>query len=150
VAISSKDNTIFTRLSLILSSVCIIHCLSVPFVIIAMPFFAAFFTETIELVLVLAILPLGLAGFLPVWYKHKNYRLLIYFAASISLILIAQFAFHTSHEIYSTAGFWNFSHFIEISLKPFLTFIGAIGLAWTTYQNNYHTHVCTNKNHVHE
>lgn len=141
----------FSRGGLILSSVCVVHCLSVPLVLLLLPMFAEFFTETLERWLVLSILPLSIAGFVPTWLKHKNRSRLFQFIASLAIIILAQFYFHTDHEIYQ-AGFDIFSrqNIVEAAKKPILTFMGALGLAWVTYQNNQHTHVCKNKNHVHK
>lgn len=139
-----------SKSSLLLSSVCVIHCLSVPFVLVMLPVFADFFTETLERWLVLSILPLSIAGFVPTWLKHKNLSRLAQFVASLGIIVIAQFYFHSGHDIYQASfDFFASQDAIKALKKPFLTFLGALGLAWVTYKNNRHTHVCENKNHVH-
>ena len=146
----SESRNIFSSISLLLSSVCIIHCLSIPIILVLLPAVSQFFTETIENWLVISIIPLSMLGFLPTWFKHRNLKRLMIFCLSLTLIVAAQFLFHTEHSLY-TDGFQisNIGHLIAVAKKPLLTFIGAVGLAWVTYMNNYHTHVCSNKNHIH-
>jgi len=146
----SKSQNIFTTISLVLSSICVVHCLSIPIILIVLPAVSQFFTETIENWLVISIIPLSILGFLPTWFKHKNMQRLTVFCLSLSLILAAQFLFHADHSLYTADfQFSNINHFLATVKKPLLTFIGALGLAWVTYMNNYHTHVCSNENHGH-
>ncbi|MCH8557299.1 MAG: MerC domain-containing protein [Balneolia bacterium] len=135
---------IFSKLSIVLSSACIIHCLSFPIIILLLPALAQFFSSTFETILVLSIIPLSAIGFLPTWRKHKNMRYLYIYLGSLILMLVGQFAFTHSHDMVS-ANFASMEHLAEI----FLITLGAIGLAWVIYKNNKHTHVCKNPHHHH-
>jgi hypothetical protein len=115
---------------------------------------STFFSTTIETVLVMSVLPLSAISFIPTWRKHRNNRLLAYYAAGISIMLLTHLAFHYSglenmltghnHE-----GVHDHAH-LGISLtESSLMILGATLLAWATWKNNRHTHTCKNPNHVH-
>ena len=130
------QQSIFSRLSIIISSLCVIHCLSVPIVIIALPAVAGFFSNTVESIFILTVIPISFFGFLPTWRKHKNHLLLFGYLTSLVLMIGTHFGFHA---LYS--GF----HFIE----SVLMFVGALLLGFVIYKNNKHTHVCKNPHHEH-
>ncbi len=132
---------IFAKLSIFLSSLCVVHCLATPFVLLLLPALSAFFSETIELLLVLSVLPLSMAGFLPTWFRHRNNRLLAFYVTSIGLILFSQFVLHPSHNNAETGI--SLLHWLRIVV----TFTGALLLAWVVFQNNRHTHYCTHPHH---
>lgn len=131
-----------SNMSIVFSSVCVLHCLLTPFFILLLPALAEFFSDTIEFALIMAVVPLSLLGFLPAWLKHKNYALLRYFILGLSLVLVSQLFIHTAHDSLVTRS----------SIAPNLTyiksvvmFLGASILAFAVYKNNKHTHVCNHK-----
>ncbi len=132
---------IFSKLSIFLSSLCVVHCLATPFVLLLLPAMSTLFSETIEIVLVLSVVPLSMAGFLPTWFRHKNNRLLVLYLTSITLILFSQFVLHVSHD--------HAEHGISLMnwIRTGVTFTGALLLAWVVFQNNRHTHYCTHPHH---
>ena len=137
-----KNNINFSKLTIYLSSICVVHCMATPFVIILLPAIATFFTKTIENILVLSVIPLSLVGFIPTWLRHKNYRLLYLYILSIALILFSQFVLHVHHG--HAAG----------DTIPLITWArmgvmitGAILLAGVVFKNNRHTHYCTHCDH---
>lgn len=121
---------------------CVIHCMAIPFVLLLLPALSTFFTETMEHILVLGVVPLSMAGFLPTWLRHKNNRLMLLYVISIVLILFSQFALHTGHEDpdYGLMTLANWT-------RTVLTLTGALILAWVVFQNNRHTHYCTHPHH---
>lgn len=135
---------IFSKLSILLSSACIIHCLSFPIIILMIPALAPLMSSTLETILVLSVVPLSAVGFIPTWRKHKNMRFLYIYASSLALLLIGQFGFTHTHDS-GIATFASFEHLTEIVL----IIAGAVGLAWVIYKNNKHTHVCSNPHHHH-
>lgn len=130
------------RLSIVLSSVCVVHCLATPFVLLLLPAISTFFSETLEQILVLSVVPLSLIGFIPTWLRHKDNRLLTMYIVSIAIILFSQFFLHVDHQ-----------HLAEDSIpvmawvRTGVTFAGALLLARTVFQNNRHTHYCTHPHH---
>ncbi len=133
---------IFAKISIFLSSLCVLHCLATPIVLILLPAMSTFFSETMEHILILAVVPLSIIGFLPTWLRHKNYRYLAVYVLSISMILFSQFVLHVSHDHIADGSIpllgW---------LRTLVTFAGALLLAWVVYQNNRHTHFCTHPHH---
>lgn len=128
--------SLFSRISIFLSSICVIHCLSVPFIIIAMPTLSVFFSSTLETVFVLSIIPISALAFFPTWRLHKNYKLLTGYLVSILILVSAHFGYHSL----------QFSHHY---IETILMLIGATGLAVVLYKINRHTHVCNNPHHEH-
>lgn len=139
-----NSETIFSRASIALSSLCIIHCLSFPILITLLPALSHFVSHTMETILILSVLPLSALGFFPTWKKHKNYRYLWIYAGSISTMFFAHFALphvHITHH--AEAASFDFLAGISLSIA------GALGLAWVIYKNRRHTHVCRNPHHKH-
>lgn len=138
---SRPEGNVISRISIFLSSLCVLHCLATPFILVMLPALSAFFSETVELVLVLSVIPISLVGFIPTWQRHKNYRLLLLYVASIILLIFSQLFLHEEHNgIIESASymFW---------LKNATTFSGALLLGWVVFQNNRHTHFCTHPHH---
>ncbi|GEM_PF-548330 len=135
-------SNIFVKLSIFLSSLCVIHCLATPFVLLLLPALSTLFSETIEIVLVLSVVPLSMAGFLPTWLRHKNNRLMILYVLSIGMILFSQFVLHVSHD-HAEHGSISIMNWVRTGV----TFSGALLLAWVVFNNNRHTHYCTHPHH---
>ncbi|MFU8860205.1 MAG: MerC domain-containing protein [Cyclonatronaceae bacterium] len=140
---------LFRRLSILLSSVCLAHCLAMPLVILMIPAMAHFFSETVETLIVLSILPISLVAFLPVWNRHRNYPLLKVFIASLVLILGSQFIFHNDFIIISNTPVFSTGSFVMAFFSVFIMLAGTLGLAYSLYKVNRHTHVCKNPDHHH-
>jgi len=151
----SRVNAPFlSRVSVVLSGVCIVHCLVTPIIILALPAISVFFDPFVETLLIVSIIPISAAGFLPTWFKHKNYRLLRYYLVGISIMILTHFGFHYfgladfltghTHEVGH-----NHSHASLSFTESAFMITGALILAWATWKNNKHTHVCKNPNHVH-
>ncbi len=136
---SNAVRSLFSRSSVVLSSVCLVHCLATPFIILALPSMSVFFSDTLELILILSVVPLSLAAFMPTWWKHKNVKLAIQFGIGLALVMISQFLFH-QHTTSDVAV--RFPGMMSMAL-------GAGILAWSIYKNNRHTHVCNVPGHVH-
>ncbi|AXJ01037.1 MerC mercury resistance protein [Cyclonatronum proteinivorum] len=135
---------LFSRISIFLSSLCVIHCLAVPFLILFLPALSFFTGSTFESILILTVVPLSAAGFFPTWLRHKNRTYLTVYVSSILLLLIGQFAVSHNHHV-TLAQTASLGYFSEIILLT----VGALGLAWVTYKNAKHTHSCTNPHHKH-
>jgi uncharacterized membrane-anchored protein len=120
-----------------------------PLVVLLLPALAHFFSETVEILIVASILPVSLIAFLPVWNRHRNYSILRIFIVSLVLIFASQFVFHG--DLFSVAisaemvtGSFSMSLIRGISMLA-----GSVGLAYSLYTVNRHTHVCTNPHHHH-
>ena len=149
---SSPDRTqrrSASQLSYFISSLCLIHCLMMPFVILLLPAFSAFFTDTLETILLLSVIPVSLYAFLPTWNKHRNVSLAVMFVSGLSLVLFAQFGIQ--HQHFTTLG----SYFAAMVSEPLvlirlgMLISGVVLLSISVYRNNKHTHVCHNPHHHH-
>lgn len=136
---TNSTRGILSRSSVFLSSVCLIHCMATPFLILALPSFSVFFTDVVEWALILAVVPVSLAAFIPTWLKHKDRTLMARFAVGLAFVLVSQFLFHQHHHS-------------DVSLQwpGILSMsVGAGLMAWAIYRNNRHTHVCDVPGHAH-
>ena len=141
---TQNTTTFFSRLSIALSSLCIVHCLSFPILIAVLPAFSHFMSHTIESLIILSVLPLSALGFFPTWIKHKNYSYLWIYAGSLLAMLIAHFGMphiHINHAAEAAS-----MHFL---MGTSLSIMAALSLAWVIYKNKRHTHVCANPHHKH-
>ncbi|MEX0780741.1 MAG: MerC domain-containing protein [Balneolales bacterium] len=139
---TNNRRKLFSNLSIVFSSVCVLHCMMTPFLILLLPALSEFFSETIELILVMAIVPLSLTGFLPNWIRHKNYFLLLLFISGLAIVILSQLYIHAPHDsLTMQSGIADNSTY----LKSILMFIGAMILAFSVFKNNKHTHVCSHK-----
>ncbi|MCA1802148.1 MAG: MerC domain-containing protein [Rhodothermaceae bacterium] len=136
-------------MSIFLSSLCLAHCLAMPLIVLLLPALAHLFSETVEILLVLSILPISLIAFLPVWNRHRNYSILRVFIISLVLILGSQFVFHgTLFEVAVSAEMMTGAFSMSI-IRGISMLTGSFGLAYSLYMVNRHTHVCTNPHHHH-
>lgn len=152
--ITNKSIPILSRLSIILSGLCIVHCMAVPILLLTLPALSAFFPPYLESLLVLFIIPLSGLGFIPTWKKHKNYRFLQTFIMGLCIIVFTHIGFHFSdleHMIFAEHSSMDHNHaHVGLNLtETTLMILGSALLAWTTWKNNRHTHVCKNPNHAH-
>jgi hypothetical protein len=138
---TTEQSGLLDKLAISLSSLCVIHCLAMPFVIILLPTVSHFFTKTVEFIIIGSVLPVSLAGFLPVWVRHKNMKLMRQFISGLSLLLVTQVLVHIwgSHD-----------DLVWISISVLGTSAGAVLMAISIYKNRRHTHVCKNPYHDHE
>lgn len=145
---------------MILSGICVVHCLLTPVAILLLPAFATFFSSTIESVLVLSAVPLSAISFFPTWKKHRNPKLLYIYLGSLFLLVMAHLSFHYLFgdlvHTHATDIFHRHDHAHDHShtswagiAEPVLMITGALGLAWATWKNNHHTHSCEVPGHRH-
>lgn len=138
-----------SQLSYFISSVCLLHCLLMPFVIILLPAFSAFFNDTLETILLLSVIPVSLYAFIPTWLNHKNGTLAIFFLVGLVMILIAQFGIqHVHFNSIQELITGSISNPIVI-VRLLVLIVGVIILSAAVYKNNKHTHVCHNPHHHH-
>ena len=138
-----------SQLSYFISSVCLLHCLMMPFVILLLPAFSAFFTDTLETILLLSVIPVSFYAFIPTWNKHRNVLLAVMFISGLVLVLFAQFGIQHQH-------FTTLNQYLDATMADPLVLTrlgmligGVVLLSISVYRNNKHTHVCHNPHHHH-
>lgn len=147
--ISINTTPLFRRLSIFLSSLCLAHCLAMPLIVLLLPALAHFFSETVEMLLVMSILPVSLIAFLPVWNRHRNFSILRVFIISLLLIFGSQFVFHGNLFAIAVSAEMMTGAFSMSLIRGMSMLAGSFGLAYSLYLVNRHTHVCTNPHHHH-
>lgn len=140
------STTIWSRISLFLSSLCLVHCMVHPFVIMLLPLASEFVGHTMENIFIIMVVPVSLVGFVPTWLNHRNIKLMSYFSLGLVILVAAQFLIPENLTFSAFGGLTLKSEYF----KSLFIFIGAGFLAWSTFKNNRHTHVCKNPHHVHE
>jgi len=143
----SSHGNVLSKASITLSSLCLIHCLAMPFVILLLPAISQFMSETVETVLILAVIPISAIAFVPTWLKHRNFRLGGIFLFGLTVILIGQFGMNHHHDFMSSSS--QHEAILGFLGRTTVLMIGVFSLAWATYKNNKHTHVCKNPHHHH-
>lgn len=135
---------LFSKISVYLSGLCVIHCLAVPFLILMLPALSILTGNTVEIILILSVIPLSAAGFFPIWVNHKNRIYLAIYLTSIALLLVGQFVLPHNH-----GSVLHYAATFEHAAQLLMVVSGALGLAWVTYKNSKHTHSCKNPHHHH-
>lgn len=120
-----------------------------PFVIVLLPAMSAFVSETMELVLILSIIPVSMLAFIPTWLKHRDVQLAIMFGTGLIFILLSQFMMDHHHDILLGDISANISVAAVFFGRILVMMTGVVLLATATYRNNKHTHVCKNPHHHH-
>ncbi len=140
------STTIWSRISIFFSSLCLVHCMVHPFVIMLLPLASEFVGHTMENIFIIMVVPVSLVGFIPTWLNHRNIKLISYFSLGLVILVAAQFLIPENGQL---SGFGGTALKTEY-FKSLFIFIGAGFLAWSTFKNSRHTHICKNPHHIHE
>ncbi len=112
------------KTGLILSLLCTIHCVLLPFILTIFPYFfiSLFLSEKIEIYILLTSLIFSSMSVCFGLKTHKNFKILPIFATGLIIILIAKTIFHShesnSHNILMIIGglIISVSHFLNNKL----------------------------------
>lgn len=122
---------IWDRIGIIISSVCLVHCLLVPFILMLFPFVESKYDHFHELLTIFVVVPAFLA-FIPGYKKHRNINVL--YLAVTGLIFIMSAAF--LEDIY-------FSH----NAARIVTILGSLFMILAHARNIKHAHQCRTCHH---
>lgn len=140
------QQSLLSKITITLSSLCVVHCMLTPFIILLLPALADLFSERIENVLILSIVPISMVAFLSKWWHHRNTILLVLLSAGLLLVLYSQFFLHGDHEaVRPSTGLTTAQY-----MRSGMLFSGATLVAFSVYRINRHTHVCNHPEHQHE
>ena len=83
-----KKTNKWDKLGVFLSSLCALHCLLTPFLLVAAPFLGELFEQTwIHVILSLFVAPVGLYAFFSGYRHHKNKLLLAVGVLGVALVV---------------------------------------------------------------
>lgn len=111
------------KFAILLSSLCIIHCVLFPVVLIALPsvsLLLSFDSELIHYWLLFAVIPICTFAVIYGYRIHKNWRILVLGSLGVSILLVG---FIFGHDM-----FWGFGETV-------LTVLGSILVAVTHFKN---------------
>ncbi len=95
-----EQTDIWDRLGILLSSLCAIHCLATPLLLLALPVAGEFFeAEWIHVGMALFVLPVGLLAFFSGFRHHRQKRVLSLGILGLALVAGASFLPHEFVEV---------------------------------------------------
>ena len=97
----SKFNLDLT--AIILSALCVLHCLFIPLALLFVPSLAAYFfaQEAFHQILLFFIIPISIIAMFLGCRKHKKYNIFLYGIIGVSLLLISAF---WGHDLFGESG----------------------------------------------
>lgn len=122
---------IWDRIGIIASSVCLVHCLLVPIILMAFPFVESQHNHFHEVLTIFVVVPAFLA-FIPGYRKHKNLSVLLFAITGLGFILFTAFF----EDIY-------LSH---IAARV-ITILGSMLMILAHARNIKHAHQCKTCHH---
>jgi hypothetical protein len=139
----------YSRLAQLLSGLCLLHCLAMPFVVVLLPGVSPFFGDAFEFWITLSVVPVAAIGFIPTWLSHRNGFIAFKFAAGLALLVLGGTIFHESHESVVHAAEGTAILEAGFSARTLISLSGALLLGFTMFRNNRHVHTCHNPHHQH-
>ena len=139
---TSGSVVISTRVTNVLAALVVIHFIVHPFVILMLPFLSNFFSETVQIILLLLLIPVGSLGFFPFWKRHKNYNLLGAFILGLTLIYSGEFLVPNSSDAVSLSAIFTGQASAPHYVKMGIMLSGAVLLALANYFNCRRANQC--------
>lgn len=144
---SRSSVVISSRITNILATLVVLHFIVHPFVLLMLPFLSNFFGKTVQIVLLLLLIPVGSLGFFPFWKKHKNYNLLAGFIMGLALIYSGEFLVPHANNAVSLSAIFTGQASTPHYVKMAIMLSGAILLAIANFYNCRHARHCDNPDH---
>lgn len=109
------------RVAVVLSGLCILHCLALPIVLLALPVLAEFAEGHWHLPMLAIALPVSVAAIVIGYRRHGNRRLVVLGALGLALLVLGATVAHA---------------FLGPTADRTLTIAGSLLLAWVHWQNS--------------
>ncbi len=138
---------ITTRITNILTTLVVLHFIVHPFVLLMLPFLSNFFGETVQIIILLLLIPVGSLGFFPFWKKHKNYNLLTAFILGLALIYSGEFLVPNANNAVTLSAIFTGQASTPHYIKMAIMLSGAALLAIANIYNCRHASQCENPDH---
>lgn len=117
----SNDGGILDHVAIALSGLCLIHCLLLPAIIVALPLFAQFNETHFHVQMLIVVVPVSLIAFVLAYRRHGNKVIIGWGIAGIAIMFVGGTIAHNRFGILA---------------DTMLTMAGAIILATSHYFNN--------------
>ncbi|MGB5345404.1 MAG: MerC domain-containing protein [Woeseia sp.] len=116
------------RLAMLMSALCIVHCLALPFVLLALPFVAEFASTHWHLPMLLFAVPVSVTAIVIGYRRHGNSALVAGAAVGLALLIAGATIAH--------------DHLGAVADRS-LTILGSLILAYVHWQNSRMLRTCT-------
>jgi len=118
---SSGQSGILDHMAITLSGLCLVHCLLLPFVIVALPLLAQFNETHFHAQMLIVVVPVSLFAFAIAFRRHRNKAIIAWGVAGIAIMFIG-----------GTVAHANYGNLAD----SLLTVAGSIVLATSHFFNN--------------
>jgi ABC-type uncharacterized transport system permease subunit len=125
---AASNNPGFDRLAILMSALCIVHCLALPVVLLALPFMAEFAATHWHLPMLLFAVPVSLTAIVIGYRRHGNIALVVGVGLGLAMLVTGATIAH--------------DHFGPLADRS-LTIAGSLMLAWVHWQNSRLLRGCT-------
>ncbi len=117
----SAKGGIFDHLAITLSGLCLVHCLLLPFIIVALPLLVQFNGKHFHLQILVAVIPVSLIAFAYAYPRHGNKTIIAWGLVGIAIMFIGGTIAHANYGAVADTT---------------LTMAGSVILATSHYFNN--------------
>lgn len=118
---SSDSSGALDNAAVALSGLCLLHCLLLPFIVGALPFFGQFGSEHFHLQMLLIVVPVSTVALALGFRKHRSVRIFAWGIVGMLLLLVGATIAHNR---------------LGVTADRLFTIGGALTLAVTHYYNN--------------
>lgn len=94
---SSGRSGIFDHLAITMSGLCVVHCLLLPFVIVALPLLVQFDGNHFHLQMLVVIIPVSLIAFAYAYPRHRNKTIIAWGLAGIAIMCVGGTIAHANY-----------------------------------------------------
>lgn len=124
---SANQSDLLDKAAVTLSGLCLLHCLLVPVIVTALPFFSQFSERHLHAEMLVIVLPISLIALTSGFRRHANKRIVGWGIVGLLLLIVgATFA----HNLYGVVA------------DRLLTIGGSIILAFAHYRNSRMSRSC--------
>lgn len=125
---ANSQNPDIDRIAMMMSMLCIVHCLALPVVLVALPFMAQFAETHWHLPMLLIAVPISTTAIVIGYRRHGNSTLVAGVVVGLALLTAG-----------ATVGHTYFGPLVDRSL----TILGSLLLAYAHWQNSRLLRTCT-------
>jgi hypothetical protein len=118
---STGQGGILDHLAITLSGLCVVHCLLLPFIIVALPLLVQFNGKHFHLQMLVAVIPVSLIAFAYAYPRHRNKTIIAWGLVGIAIMFVGGTIAHANYGAVADTT---------------LTMAGAIILATSHFFNN--------------